>query len=210
MGYAAALSVVLFLVSLVLAVVVFRWARGWVYYEAEKPRWRPPTTDAQAAVAARRPSRAAGSAAIPGPRGRAAGGPHRRRDPVHGAALLDGRQRAQDAAGADDVPADARSRDARLAELPRRRQLHPVLHVRAQLADHHAGHHDRRGALQYARGLRLLADRLARPRQALLRLPGHDLPAVSGDPGGPVRHLRQAAGLRDPGLRSRGSTRSCR
>jgi multiple sugar transport system permease protein len=37
MGYAAALSVVLFLVSLVLAVVVFRWARGWVYYEAEKP-----------------------------------------------------------------------------------------------------------------------------------------------------------------------------
>jgi multiple sugar transport system permease protein len=37
MGYAAALSVVLFLISLVLAVVVFRWARGWVYYEAEKP-----------------------------------------------------------------------------------------------------------------------------------------------------------------------------
>jgi multiple sugar transport system permease protein len=37
MGYAAALSVVLFLISLVLAVLVFRWARGWVYYEAEKP-----------------------------------------------------------------------------------------------------------------------------------------------------------------------------
>jgi multiple sugar transport system permease protein len=37
MGYAAALSVILFLISLVLAVVVFRWARGWVYYEAEKP-----------------------------------------------------------------------------------------------------------------------------------------------------------------------------
>jgi multiple sugar transport system permease protein len=33
MGYAAALSVVLFLTSLVLAAAVFRWARGWVYYE---------------------------------------------------------------------------------------------------------------------------------------------------------------------------------
>jgi multiple sugar transport system permease protein len=37
MGYAAALSVVLFLMSIVLAFAVFRWARGWVYYEAEKP-----------------------------------------------------------------------------------------------------------------------------------------------------------------------------
>jgi multiple sugar transport system permease protein len=37
MGYAAALSVVLFIVSLVLAGAVFRWARGWVYYEAENP-----------------------------------------------------------------------------------------------------------------------------------------------------------------------------
>jgi multiple sugar transport system permease protein len=37
MGYAAALSVVLFLISLVLAAIVFRWARGWVYYEAENP-----------------------------------------------------------------------------------------------------------------------------------------------------------------------------
>ncbi|TMD29916.1 MAG: sugar ABC transporter permease [Chloroflexi bacterium] len=35
MGYAAALSVVLFVVSLVLAGAVFRWARGWVFYEAE-------------------------------------------------------------------------------------------------------------------------------------------------------------------------------
>jgi multiple sugar transport system permease protein len=35
MGYAAALSVVLFLVGLLLAAAVFRWARGWVYYEAE-------------------------------------------------------------------------------------------------------------------------------------------------------------------------------
>src|SRR6266508_3280759 len=35
MGYAAALSVVLFVVSVVLAGAVFRWARGWVYYEAE-------------------------------------------------------------------------------------------------------------------------------------------------------------------------------
>ena len=37
MGYAAALSVVLFIVSLLLAGAVFRWARGWVYYEAENP-----------------------------------------------------------------------------------------------------------------------------------------------------------------------------
>ena len=34
MGYAAAVSVVLFVTSLVLAIAVFRWARGWVYYEA--------------------------------------------------------------------------------------------------------------------------------------------------------------------------------
>jgi oligogalacturonide transport system permease protein len=34
MGYAAAVSVVLFVVSIVLAAVVFRWARGWVYYES--------------------------------------------------------------------------------------------------------------------------------------------------------------------------------
>jgi multiple sugar transport system permease protein len=37
MGYAAALSVVLFIVSLALAGAVFRWARGWVYYESENP-----------------------------------------------------------------------------------------------------------------------------------------------------------------------------
>jgi multiple sugar transport system permease protein len=37
MGYAAALSVVLFITSLVLAGAVFRWARGWVYYETESP-----------------------------------------------------------------------------------------------------------------------------------------------------------------------------
>jgi multiple sugar transport system permease protein len=36
MGFAAAMSVVLFIVSLVLAGVVFRWARGWVFYEAEE------------------------------------------------------------------------------------------------------------------------------------------------------------------------------
>jgi len=36
MGYAAALSVVLFVVSLVLAGAVFRWARRWVFYEAEE------------------------------------------------------------------------------------------------------------------------------------------------------------------------------
>ena len=32
MGYAAAMSVVMFVVSLVLACAVFRWARGWVFY----------------------------------------------------------------------------------------------------------------------------------------------------------------------------------
>jgi multiple sugar transport system permease protein len=36
MGYAAALSVVLFIVSLLLAGAVFRWARGWVFYQAEE------------------------------------------------------------------------------------------------------------------------------------------------------------------------------
>jgi multiple sugar transport system permease protein len=34
MGYAAAVSVVLFLTSVILAIIVFRWARGWVYYES--------------------------------------------------------------------------------------------------------------------------------------------------------------------------------
>ncbi len=33
MGYAAALSIVLFAVSLVLAIIIFRWAGRWVYYE---------------------------------------------------------------------------------------------------------------------------------------------------------------------------------
>jgi multiple sugar transport system permease protein len=33
MGYAAAVSVVLFVISLVLAAIVFRWSRGWIYYE---------------------------------------------------------------------------------------------------------------------------------------------------------------------------------
>jgi multiple sugar transport system permease protein len=35
MGYAAALSVILFVVSVLLAGAVFRWARGWVFYGAE-------------------------------------------------------------------------------------------------------------------------------------------------------------------------------
>jgi multiple sugar transport system permease protein len=34
MGYAEAMAVVLFIVSLAIAFAVFRWARGWVYYEA--------------------------------------------------------------------------------------------------------------------------------------------------------------------------------
>jgi multiple sugar transport system permease protein len=36
MGYAATISVVLFLVGLVLAALVFKWARNWVYYEGER------------------------------------------------------------------------------------------------------------------------------------------------------------------------------
>jgi multiple sugar transport system permease protein len=36
MGYAAALSVVMFLVSLILAAAVFRWARSWVFYGGEE------------------------------------------------------------------------------------------------------------------------------------------------------------------------------
>jgi multiple sugar transport system permease protein len=36
MGFAAAMSVVLFVVSLLLAGAVFRWARGWVFYESEE------------------------------------------------------------------------------------------------------------------------------------------------------------------------------
>jgi multiple sugar transport system permease protein len=36
MGYAAALSVVMFVVSLILAAAVFRWARGWVFYGGEE------------------------------------------------------------------------------------------------------------------------------------------------------------------------------
>jgi multiple sugar transport system permease protein len=36
MGYAAALSVVMFVVSLGLAFAVFRWARGWVFYGGEE------------------------------------------------------------------------------------------------------------------------------------------------------------------------------
>jgi multiple sugar transport system permease protein len=36
MGYAASMSVVMFLVSLGLAFAVFRWARGWVFYGGEE------------------------------------------------------------------------------------------------------------------------------------------------------------------------------
>jgi multiple sugar transport system permease protein len=36
MGYAAALSVVMFVVSVILAAAVFRWARGWVFYGGEE------------------------------------------------------------------------------------------------------------------------------------------------------------------------------
>ncbi len=35
MGYASALAWVLFIVSVILALSVFRWARTWVHYEAE-------------------------------------------------------------------------------------------------------------------------------------------------------------------------------
>jgi multiple sugar transport system permease protein len=36
MGFAAAMSVVMFVVSVILAGAVFRWARGWVFYQAEE------------------------------------------------------------------------------------------------------------------------------------------------------------------------------
>ena len=36
MGYAAALSVVMFVVSLIIAAAVFRWARSWVFYGGEE------------------------------------------------------------------------------------------------------------------------------------------------------------------------------
>ena len=36
MGYAASMSVVMFVVSLGLAFAVFRWARGWVFYGGEE------------------------------------------------------------------------------------------------------------------------------------------------------------------------------
>ena len=36
MGYAAAMSVVMFVVSVALAAAVFRWARGWVFYGGEE------------------------------------------------------------------------------------------------------------------------------------------------------------------------------
>jgi multiple sugar transport system permease protein len=35
MGYAASLSVVLFFISVVIAFIVFRWGRSWVFYESE-------------------------------------------------------------------------------------------------------------------------------------------------------------------------------
>jgi multiple sugar transport system permease protein len=35
MGYAASLSVVLFIISVIIAFIVFRWGRSWVFYEAE-------------------------------------------------------------------------------------------------------------------------------------------------------------------------------
>jgi ABC-type sugar transport system permease subunit len=36
MGYAAAMSVAMFVVSVALAAAVFRWARGWVFYAGEE------------------------------------------------------------------------------------------------------------------------------------------------------------------------------
>jgi multiple sugar transport system permease protein len=36
MGYAAALSVILFIASILIALVVFFWGRSWVFYESEK------------------------------------------------------------------------------------------------------------------------------------------------------------------------------
>ncbi|GHU67162.1 sugar ABC transporter permease [Spirochaetia bacterium] len=36
MGYAAALSIMLFIASLLIAFIVFKWGRSWVFYEAEQ------------------------------------------------------------------------------------------------------------------------------------------------------------------------------
>jgi multiple sugar transport system permease protein len=36
MGYAAALSIMLFIASLLIAFIVFRWGRSWVFYEVEQ------------------------------------------------------------------------------------------------------------------------------------------------------------------------------
>ena len=72
------------------------------------------------------------------------------RHPVHHPVLLDVRQRAEVQSGADDVPARAGPRRLGLAELHRRRQLHPVRAVRAQLVHHHGRHHDRLGPLEHA------------------------------------------------------------
>ncbi len=33
MGYAAAMSVVLFVLSFLIALAIFRWSRGWVHYD---------------------------------------------------------------------------------------------------------------------------------------------------------------------------------
>ena len=122
------------------------------------------------------------------------------RAPVHRALLLDVDQRGEVAPGGDPGPAHADPGDLRLAELRRRGQLHPILPVRAELSDHHARHHDRLHPLQYADRLRVLTHRVAGAGQGVLPLPGHDLPALSGDPRRTVRHLRQAAVVRDPGL----------
>ena len=121
------------------------------------------------------------------------------RAPVHRALLLDVDQRVKSTRG-DPGPADADPGDLCLAELRRRGQLHPILPVRAELFDHHARHHDRLHPLQYADRLRVLTHRVAGAGQGVLPLPGHDLPALPGDPRRTVRHLRQAAVVRDPGL----------
>ena len=63
------------------------------------------------------------------------------------------------------------------------------------------GDHDRGGPVEHPRRLRLLEDPVAGPQHAVLHLHRDALPAIPGDPGGAVRHLRQAAVVRPAGTR---------
>ena len=129
----------------------------------------------------------------------AQGRPHPRMPGLPRAVLLDGHQRPQDERRADPIPALADPGSMGLAELRRCRQLHPVRAVHPELADHHGRGDDWGCSVKHPRCLWLLEDPVARPQRAFLHLRRDDLPAIPGDPGGPLRHFRQAALVRGPG-----------